>query len=214
LLLFLAVLILPVVMIAVQGRRLSLQEQELARTRLEEIRKRTAAEIGQEIVTRLERIKTQEMANVPGTPIRRNSQSDPAVVAVGWVDGERLVWPWDIPSIANALPQENPEFARAINEGRRAEFAEKRYDRAADLYRKEGAMKMSKTYTVVIEKADGNYSAYVPDLPGCVAVGDTIDECEASIQEAIEGHLRVMHDEGLEIPEPRSVARQVEVVTV
>jgi hypothetical protein len=56
--LFLAVLILPSVMIAVQGRRLSVQERELAKTRSEEIRKRTAAEIGQEIVTRLERISS------------------------------------------------------------------------------------------------------------------------------------------------------------
>ena len=133
--LFVAVLTFPSVMIAVQGWRLSVQEQELARTRLEEIRKRTAADIGQDIVTRLERIKTQEMANVPGTPIRRDSHSDPAVVAVGWVEGERLVWPWDVNSNANKLPEERPEFDRAIDEGRRAEFAEKRYDRAADLYR-------------------------------------------------------------------------------
>jgi hypothetical protein len=131
--LFLAVLILPSVMIAVQGWRLSEQERELARTRLEEIQKRTAAEIGQEIVTRLERIKTQEMANVPGTPTRLNNPLDPAVVAVGWVDGERLVWPRDTPSTATELPQEDPEFARAMDQGRRAEFGEQRYDRAADL---------------------------------------------------------------------------------
>lgn len=72
---------------------------------------------------------------------------------------------------------------------------------------------MSKTYAVVIEKADGNYSAYVPDLPGCVAVGDTVDECEASIQEAIEAHIQVMRDERLEIPEPSSIAREIHVET-
>ena len=70
---------------------------------------------------------------------------------------------------------------------------------------------MPRIYAVVIEKADGNYSGYVPDLPGCVAVGDSIDECESSIQEAIEAHLHVMHDEGLAVPEPRSVAREVQV---
>ena len=70
---------------------------------------------------------------------------------------------------------------------------------------------MSKKYAVVIEKADGNYSAYVPDLPGCVAVGDTMEECEASIQEAIEAHIRVMRDEGYEVPEPHSFAREIEV---
>jgi signal transduction histidine kinase len=133
--LFLAVLILPGVMIAVQGRRLSVQERELARSRLEEIKKRTAAEIGQDIVTRLERIRTQEMANTPASPVRRNAPSDPAVVAVGWVDGERLVWPWDLTSIASTPPEEGPEFTRALTEGRRAEFAEKRSDRAVELYR-------------------------------------------------------------------------------
>jgi signal transduction histidine kinase len=128
LVLFLAVLIFPSLMIAVQGWRLSVQEQELAKTRLEEIRKRTASEIGQEIVTRLERIKTQEMANVPGR--------DPSVVAVGWVEGDRLVWPWEVRAVASAQLEENPEFARALDDGRRAEFVEKRDDRAAELYRK------------------------------------------------------------------------------
>ena len=70
---------------------------------------------------------------------------------------------------------------------------------------------MLKKYAVVIEKAEGNYSAYVPDLPGCVAVGDTVPECNAAIQEAIEAHIRVMHDEGLPVPEPTSVAAEVEV---
>jgi hypothetical protein len=136
--LFLAVLILPSVMIAVQGWRLSVQERELARTALERIRKRTAADIGQDIVTRLERIKSQEMRNVPGTPMRLNNPSDPAVVAVGWVDGERLVWPWDAPSIAGESQEQDPEFTRAMDQARRAEFAEQRYDRAVDLYRQAG----------------------------------------------------------------------------
>ncbi len=70
---------------------------------------------------------------------------------------------------------------------------------------------MLKKYAVVIEKAEGNYSAYVPDLPGCVAVGDTVQECNAAIQEAIEAHIRVMRDEGLPVPEPTSVAAEVEV---
>ena len=70
---------------------------------------------------------------------------------------------------------------------------------------------MSRTYAVVIEKADGNFSAYVPDLPGCVSVGDTVDECAEAIQEAIKGHLQVMRDEGLTVPEPSSIAREIEV---
>ena len=66
-------------------------------------------------------------------------------------------------------------------------------------------------YLVVIEKAEGNYSAYVPDLPGCIAVGDTADECETSIQEAIEFHIRGLHEDGIEVPKPRSILKEIEV---
>ena len=66
-------------------------------------------------------------------------------------------------------------------------------------------------YVVVIEKAEGNYSAYVPDLPGCIAVGDTIEECETSIQEAIEFHIRGLREDGVEVPEPTSIVKEVEV---
>ena len=68
-----------------------------------------------------------------------------------------------------------------------------------------------KIYVVVIERAEGNYSAYVPDLPGCVAVGDTVEECEASIQEAIEFHLRGLREDGIDIPEPVSILKEVEI---
>ena len=66
-------------------------------------------------------------------------------------------------------------------------------------------------YAVVIEKGQANYSAYVPDLPGCVAVGDTIEETEREIQEAIEFHLEGMRADGLPIPEPSSRVEYVEV---
>ena len=66
-------------------------------------------------------------------------------------------------------------------------------------------------YAVVIEQADGNYSAYVPDLPGCVAVGDTIEEIEQMIREAIEFHLEGMRLNGESIPEPTSLCQYVEV---
>src|ERR1041385_5995594 len=92
--LFLAVLIVPMITIAVQGRRIWTQEQELSQERADEIREQMALDIGQEIVTRLERIKTQEMANKPPAAPRQARYSDPAVVAVGWIDGGRLVWPW------------------------------------------------------------------------------------------------------------------------
>ena len=66
-------------------------------------------------------------------------------------------------------------------------------------------------YAVVIEKAEGNYSAYVPDLPGCVAVGDTVEEIEREIQGAIEFHLEGLRADGLPIPEPSSRVEYVEV---
>lgn len=66
-------------------------------------------------------------------------------------------------------------------------------------------------YAVVIEQAENNYSAYAPDLPGCVATGSTIEEVEAQIREAIEFHLDGLREDGLPIPEPVS---RVEYVTV
>ncbi len=66
-------------------------------------------------------------------------------------------------------------------------------------------------YAVVIEKAGNNYGAYVPDLPGCVATGDTIEEVEAEIRSAIEFHLDGLRADGLPIPVPQSRAEYVEV---
>ena len=66
-------------------------------------------------------------------------------------------------------------------------------------------------YAVVIEKAEYNFAAYVPDLPGCIATGRTIEETEQLIQEAIVLHLRGMREDGLIIPEPSSYVEYVEV---
>jgi predicted RNase H-like HicB family nuclease len=54
-------------------------------------------------------------------------------------------------------------------------------------------------YAVVIEKGERNYSAYVPDLPGCVSVGDTQEDVKAEIREAIEFHLEGMRDDGVQL---------------
>jgi predicted RNase H-like HicB family nuclease len=67
-------------------------------------------------------------------------------------------------------------------------------------------------YAVVIEKAENNYSAYVPDLAGCVATGATIAETEAQIREAIEFHLEGMREDGIPIPPPSSQVEYVDVV--
>jgi predicted RNase H-like HicB family nuclease len=65
-------------------------------------------------------------------------------------------------------------------------------------------------YAVVIERADGNYSAYVPDLPGCVATGAAIGLVEAEIREAIRFHIEGLRTDGLPVPEPSSLAEYVE----
>jgi len=57
-------------------------------------------------------------------------------------------------------------------------------------------------YAVVIEKAGNNYSAYVPDLPGCVATGATVAEVQESIREATELHVASMREDGLPVPPP------------
>lgn len=58
------------------------------------------------------------------------------------------------------------------------------------------------SYAVVIEKGETSYGAYVPDLPGCVAVAETKEEVEALITEAIQFHLEMLQEEGLPIPQP------------
>jgi predicted RNase H-like HicB family nuclease len=65
-------------------------------------------------------------------------------------------------------------------------------------------------YAVLIEKGDTSYGASVPDLPGCVAVGETLEEVKRLIREAIAFHLEGLREEGLPIPEPTTLAEYVE----
>jgi predicted RNase H-like HicB family nuclease len=65
-------------------------------------------------------------------------------------------------------------------------------------------------YAIVIEKAEGNYSAYVPDLPGCVATGESVPVVEREIREAIRFHIDGLKDDGLPVPKPTSIADYVE----
>ena len=66
-------------------------------------------------------------------------------------------------------------------------------------------------YAIVIEKAEGNYSAYVPDLPGCVATGATVAEVEAEIRDAIAFHVEGMREDGIDVPVPQSQVEYIEV---
>ena len=65
-------------------------------------------------------------------------------------------------------------------------------------------------YAIIIEKADGNYSAYVPDLPGCVATAATVKAVEVEIRDAIRFHVDGLKQDGLSVPEPTSIADYVE----
>jgi predicted RNase H-like HicB family nuclease len=66
-------------------------------------------------------------------------------------------------------------------------------------------------YAVVIETAGSNFSAYVPDLPGCVATGSSPEETEQAIREAIEFHLEGMREDGSPVPPPSSRVEYVEI---
>jgi predicted RNase H-like HicB family nuclease len=65
-------------------------------------------------------------------------------------------------------------------------------------------------YAVVIEKADGNFSAYVPDLPGCVVTGPTVEAVKSDIRDAIRFHVDGLKADGPDVPAPTSIAEYVE----
>ncbi len=66
-------------------------------------------------------------------------------------------------------------------------------------------------YIVIIEETGDGYSAYLPDVPGCIAAADTLSETEKLIQAAVTSHLEILRENGDPIPEPRSSAQLVEV---
>ncbi len=64
-------------------------------------------------------------------------------------------------------------------------------------------------FLIVIEEANGNYSAYSPDLPGCIATGETHAEVEANMYQAVQMHLEGLQEDGLPIPAPSSIAEYI-----
>ena len=66
-------------------------------------------------------------------------------------------------------------------------------------------------YAIVVEKAENNYSAYAPDLPGCIATGSTVKEAEQEIQAAIQFHIEGLREDGLPVPAPDSVVEYLEI---
>jgi len=66
-------------------------------------------------------------------------------------------------------------------------------------------------YAIVIERSETGFGAFVPDLPGCVAAGETLEETEHLIQEAVEFHLEGLREDGILVPPPSALAQYVEV---
>ena len=67
------------------------------------------------------------------------------------------------------------------------------------------------SYLVIIEKAENNYSAYSPDLPGCITTGATLEKTKKNMREAIEGHLEMLKESGEPVPENSTIAEYVAV---
>mgnify|MGYP003384801043 CR=1 FL=1 len=72
---------------------------------------------------------------------------------------------------------------------------------------------MNVKYAVIFERCPSNWAAYVPDLPGCMTTGRTLDETKLNIREAIQGHLATLRQFGDPVPEPSSLAGEVEITT-
>ena len=68
-----------------------------------------------------------------------------------------------------------------------------------------------KRYAIVVERAESNYAGYVPDLPGCVATGPTVEATERLLREAIQIHVQGFREDGLPLPEPSSVVDYLEI---
>ena len=66
-------------------------------------------------------------------------------------------------------------------------------------------------YAIVIERSETGFGAFVPDLPGCVAAGETLEETQQLIQEAVEFHLEGLREDGIPAPPPSALAQYVEV---
>ncbi len=83
--------------------------------------------------------------------------------------------------------------------------------RNVEQYLQASRLEVTMRYAIVIEKSETGYGAYVPDLPGCVAVGETVEDTEQLMREAIEFHLEGMRADGVPIPEPTTRTDYVEV---
>jgi signal transduction histidine kinase len=141
--LFLMVLLLPSIAIIVAGRQIADYEMTFAHGqalgRAEAERKNAVDAVGRELQDQLDRIKVQEMANAPaGALPELLGSSHSAVAGIGWVDGQRLVWPWDRVAATQqgGAVEAGRTFSWHLDDAERAEVGTKDFARAAELYRK------------------------------------------------------------------------------
>ena len=122
-------------------------------------------------------------------------------------------------TVSVRVPAQSPvaadESCRGFDTGGGRKLAQRRAgSRHAEQHPKAGKLQEMRSimrYAIVIENAGPNYSAYVPDLPGCVATGATAEEVEREIREAIEFHLEGLLEDGFPIPAPSSAVRYVDI---
>lgn len=138
-LLFLVAIVLPCSVLVALSLRIMSQQRELAEKRLTEERQRAVNEIRRELLTRLEKIKLQQVTALAtqGKRILPTKFADPVIVLVGWIEGKRLLLPWDANPVAQrsrTLLRE-PKFARAIEQGEREEFVTSQIAKAEAQYR-------------------------------------------------------------------------------
>jgi predicted RNase H-like HicB family nuclease len=111
------------------------------------------------------------------------------------------------PAVQASGKARKSDRSRASGPGRTAKNAEQHPEAGAA----STAKTTLKRYLVVVEKANGNYGAHAPDLPGCGALGDTVEETLQNMKRAIEMHVRGMQEDGDAIPEPSTIGQYVEV---
>lgn len=121
--------------------------------------------------------------------------------------------------MVSSKPGRKPPAVQASNKARKSDRSRAsgpgRAAKNAEQHPEAGAAPTAKTtlkrYLVVVEKANGNYGAHAPDLPGCGALGDTVEETLQNMKRAIEMHVRGMQEDGDAIPEPSTIGQYVEV---
>lgn len=114
------------------------------------------------------------------------------------------------------LAEGQPSPIHPPAEGGRSGYARRQAEsghpaRNVEQYLQSSRLEVTMRYAIVIEKSETGYGAYVPDLPGCVAVGETVEDTEQLMREAIEFHLEGMRADGVPIPEPTTRTDYVEI---